>query len=175
MVVLRRYAWAGLAVLTLFGCGRDYSTPWIATSPADSTATVVSQKPDSSKTKPDTGKPPVVVKPGPILIESLSAPDLRMNAGQTVAAQVTFLPPNATSPLYEMTSSKPEVAEVTADGIRGAGKGTATITVHALDGSNKTTRFHVIVDAVIDICILLPCFCGDKAKGKGKDKDDCDD
>jgi hypothetical protein len=172
MVFLRRHAWAGLALLALFGCGRDFSTPWIATSPADSTSTVVGQKPDSSQTKPDTSKP-VVVKPGPILIESLSAPDLRMDEGETKPARVTVLPADATSPLYEMTSSKPEVAEVTADGIRGAGKGTATITVHALDGSNKTTRFHVIVDAVIDICLLLPCLCGEKAKGKGKDK--CDD
>jgi hypothetical protein len=157
------------AILTvLAGCERDFSAPWIPTSPSDS-GSVVASKPETP-VKKDTLVIPVNTKPVSILIESLSASDLRMNVGETKPAAVTVLPKNATSPHYEMTSSKPDVAAVTANGIRGAGAGSATITVHALDGSDKTTHFHVIVDAVVNGCLLLPCLCLGKIDGNGNGK-----
>jgi hypothetical protein len=126
------------------------------------------------KSSQDTARGPVRT----ILIETLSASDLRLSVGQTKPAPVTVLPSLATSPLYEMTSSKPGVAQVTTDGIRGSAEGSATITVHALDGSDKTTKFHVIVDAIVKACITLPCLCaaaatkqGDPGEGKDKGKD----
>lgn len=177
MVLLKRISLAQCAVLAgfgiacLLGCERDFSTP-LLTAPSDSTA-VPAQKPDTAKPKPDPDPDPDPVVSRPVLIESLAAGDLRLTVGQTKPAPVTVLPANATSPLYEMTSSKPGVAEVTPDGIRGAGAGSATITVHALDGSEKTTKFHVVVDALFQIC-LLPCLCLGKTAaddGNGKDKD----
>jgi hypothetical protein len=174
MVILkiRFHAVLGFAVPALLtvlaGCERDFSSPWIPTSPSDS-GSVVASKPETPAKK-DTSAPPVITVSTSILIESLSASDLRMNAGETKPAAVTVSPTNATSPLYEMTSSKPKVAEVTAKGIHGAGAGSATITVHALDGSNKTTHFHVIVDAIVDGCLLLPCLCLGKIDGNGNGK-----
>jgi hypothetical protein len=174
MVVLKRIAFAGLALAALAGCERDFSTSWLPAK-TDSTA-VAATKPESKSAKDtaSTRKPSGPPSDPEVPIESLSASDLRLKVGETKPAPVTVAPANASSPLYEMTSSKPSVAEVTADGIKGVGAGSATITVHALDGSEKTTKFHVIVDAVFEIC-LLPCLClGKKApKGdgdKGKDK-----
>jgi hypothetical protein len=125
----------------------------------------------TQKTGEDTAHRPVET----ILIETLSATDLRMDVGQTKPAPVAVRPSSATSPLYEMTSSNPGVAQVTPYGIRGAGAGSATITVHALDGSGKSTKFHVIVDAIVKACVSLPCLCVAAAtkegdKGEGKDK-----
>lgn len=172
MVILKRAfrASLGIAVLLLAGCERDFSSPWLPTPSSDSNS-VVASKPETPSKK-DTSVVPVITKPISILIESISASDLRMNVGDTKPAPVAVSPNNATSPLYEMTSSKPKVAEVTANGIHGTGAGSAVITVHTLDGSNKTTHFHVIVDAILDSCILIPCLCLDKLAGKGNGKDD---
>ena len=164
MVHLRRVACAALGVACIPGCERDFSTPWIPTQP-DSVA-VVAQRPDTVDAKPHPVQDSLPVKPRAILIESLSASDLRLQVGEIHPAPVLVLPANATAPLYEMTSSRPGVAEVTPDGIRGAGKGTATLTVHALDGSEKTASFHVAVDAALDIC-RLSCQCTGAGKGKG--------
>ena len=175
MVILKRpypgfLGFLGFAVLAILtGCERDFSSPWLPT-PASDSGSVAASKPETPAKK-DTLAVPVNTKPISILIESLSASDLRMNVGDTKPAPVTVLPANATSPYYELTSSKPDVAAVTANGIHGAGAGSATITVHALDGSNKTTHFHVIVDAVLDGCLLLPCLCLGKIDGKGNGKE----
>jgi hypothetical protein len=152
MGLLKPLAGIALGTACLTGCGmRDLSAPIFPTGP-DSAAIV---KTGPQKTAKDTAHVPVIT----IRIESLSASDLRMDVGETKPAAITVLPLGATSPLYEMTSSKPGVAEVTPTGIRGAKAGSATITVHALDGSEKTTKFHVIVDAIADACVLLPCLC----------------
>jgi hypothetical protein len=166
MVILKRIAFAGLALAALSGCERDFSTSWL---PAKSDSTAVAATKPGSQSSRDTAsarKPPDPSGDPAIPIESLSASDLRLKVGETKPAPVTVLPADASSPLYEMTSSKPGVAAVTADGIKGVGAGSATITVHALDGSEKTTKFHVIVDAVFDIC-LLPCLCLGKKAPKG--------
>lgn len=168
MVILKRIlmvpACVGIAMLA--GCNeRDFSAALLT--PSDSGSVAAAKPVSQPKPKQDTLS--VHVTPSGILIESLSASDLRLTVGETKPAPVTVLPSNATSPLYEMTSSKPEVAEVTSDGIHGTGAGSATITVHALDGSGKTTKFHVIVDAVFEIC-LLPCLCLGKSAGKGDGK-----
>lgn len=174
MVILKRpfAALLGPAVLAgltvLVGCERDFSSPWSPASPSDS-GSVVASKPETP-TKKDTLTVPVITKPISILIESLSASDLRLKVGETKPALVTVSPSNASSPLYEMTSNKPNVAAVTANGIHGAGAGSAIITVHTLDGSNKTAHFHVIVDAILDGCLLLPCLCLGKIDGKGNGK-----
>ncbi|MBW8886429.1 MAG: Ig-like domain-containing protein [Fibrobacteres bacterium] len=168
MVVLKRVYTAFFGLVVLWGCNeRDFSSPWPST-PSDSGSVVAAKPVSPPKEKKDT----VSIHVGTtILIESLSATDLRLSVGETKSAPVSVLPSNASSPLYEMTSSKPGVAEVTANGIHGSGAGSATITVHALDGSGKTTHFHVIVDAILDGCLLLPCLCLGKLAGDGKGKD----
>jgi len=166
MVVLKRISIAGIAMAVLTGCGRDFSESWSA-APSDSGSVAVAKPVSPPQAKKDSSSNPVK---SAILIESLSAADLRMKVGETKPAPVTVAPSNATSPLYEMTSSKPGVAEANSEGIHGTGAGSATITVHALDGSGKTTHFHVIVDAVVDSCLLLPCLCLGKLAGKGNGK-----
>jgi hypothetical protein len=169
-----RLIWITVCLMAM-GCGmRDLSAPIFPTG-SDSVAVSV---PVPQKTGKDTSKGPVEK----ILIESLSASDLRLTVGQTKPASVLVLPSFATTPQYEMTSSKPGVAEVTAGGIRGAAEGSATITVRALDGSGKSTRFHVIVDALVKACVTLPCLCvaakqGDKGdkSGQGKGNGDVDE
>ncbi len=175
--ILKRLAIAGLGLSCLcgpWGCGsRDLSAPMYPTGsngPSGSDSVAIA-KPGPQVTAKDSARDPVE----PILIETLSATDLRMELGETKPAPVTVLPARATSPLYELTSSNPAVAKVTPDGIRGAGAGSATITVHALDGSGKTTRFHVIVDAIAKACVSFPCLCIAAAmktsdNGEGKDK-----
>lgn len=167
MVILKRVYPACFGILILWGCNeRDFSAQ-LPSSPSDSGSVAAAKPVSPTQEKKDT----VSIHAGTsgILIESLSATDLRLSVGQTKPAPVTVLPANASSPLYEMTSSKPGVAEVTADGIHGSGAGSATVTVHALDGSGKTTHFHVVVDAILDGCLLIPCLCLGKAAGNGKD------
>jgi len=170
MVILKRIYPACFGILILWGCNeRDFSVQ-LPSSPSDSGSVAAAKPVSPTQEKKDTAS--IQVGTTGILIESLSATDLRLNVGQTKPAPVTVLPANASSPLYEMTSSKPGVAEVTADGIHGSGAGSATVTVHALDGSGKTTHFHVVVDAILDGCLLLPCLCLGKAAGNGNGKDD---
>ncbi len=169
MVVLKRICPVCFGILILWGCNeRDFSAQ-LPSSPSDSGSVAVAKPVSPTQEKKDTVS--IHVETGAILIESLSASDLRLTVGQTKPAPVSVLPADASSPLYEMTSSKPGVAEVTADGIHGSGAGSATVTVHALDGSGKTTHFHVIVDALLD-CLLIPCLCLGKVadEGNGKDK-----
>lgn len=176
-VAMKRLALAALGLACLcgpWGCGsRDLSAPMYPTASNDpgGSDSVAVAKPGPQVTAKDTARKPIET----ILIETLSATDLRMDVGQTKPAPVTVLPARATSPLYEMTSSNPSVAQVTPNGIRGAGAGSATITVHALDGSGKTTRFHVVVDAIVKACVSFPCLCvavamktADNGEGKGK-------
>jgi hypothetical protein len=168
MVVLKRIYPVFIGIVILCGCNeRDFSAPWPST-PSDSGSVAVAKPVSTPTEKKDT----VAIHVGTtgILIETLSATDLRLSVGETKPAPVSVLPANASSPLYEMTSSKPGVAEVTAEGIHGSGAGSATVTVHALDGSGKTTHFHVVVDAILDSCLLIPCLCLGKVAGNGNGK-----
>jgi hypothetical protein len=101
----------------------------------------VTAKPVADTSTPDTGGGK------PILVESISAPDLRLTVGEMRPAQVELLPVEATSRTYELSSRNGDVAVVKPGGIYAAGVGTASITVHALDGSGKTGEFRVIVNA----------------------------
>jgi hypothetical protein len=102
MDLLNRFAPAasGTACLIMaMGCGmRDLSSPIFPTG-SDSVAVVV--QPIPQKTGKDTTQGPA----GKILIETLTAADMRLTVGQTKKAPVTVLPASATSPLYELTSS----------------------------------------------------------------------
>ncbi|HKP95309.1 MAG TPA: hypothetical protein VJ385_06085 [Fibrobacteria bacterium] len=80
-----------------------------------------------------------------ILVESISAPDLRLTVGETRQAQVKMLPENATSRNYEMSSQNGDVAVVRPGGIFAVGTGSTFIAMHALDGSDKEGRFKVTV------------------------------
>lgn len=151
----------------LLGCNREFDSPLLSPSktPVDTSppAVIVGTT--------DTAKPVVVIPPKPVLIQSFVVEDLRLNAGTTKEAVVKALPADATSPRWEMSSGKPSVAEVRADGIYGKSAGTATITIQALDGSGKTARFQVIVDALLPgICVLSPCLC----VGKPKEREKCE-
>ncbi len=164
---------AGLCLAAIPGCDRDFGTPWTATGP-DTTVVAVDPDPIHPDTADaDTVVPPVV-KPPPVLIQSLYVPDLVVGLGETRPAAVQVRPSDATSPLYEMTSDKPGVAEVTPDGLRGKGLGTATVTVNALDGSGKSARFKVTVELIRIACVLDACACGYDGKGNGKGGDRCE-
>ncbi len=151
----------GLFLLgSMMSCGRDYATPWLPTAPRDSIHVVGNLIPKDSTH--------VIKPPDPVLITGVSAPDMRLAIGETKLAAVNLDPVNATSPVYEMTSSKPVVAEVRPEGIHANLPGTATITVHTLDGSEKIARFKVTVDPNLVVC-LGNCGCGEGGKGKDKD------
>ena len=163
-----RAAAPSLFLLTgLWNCARDYDTPWIATAPGDSITVSKGVKP---VIVPKDTTPIVIKPPDPILITAVTAADMRLLMGETSQAVVGLAPDNATSPVYEMTSSRPAVAEVRPEGIHGILPGTATITVHTLDGSEKIARFKVTVDPIIDVCLGL-CGCDGEGKPKTKGKD----
>lgn len=166
------FALAAFCLWALAACERDFATPWSANGPDTTLVSVDPGKPDPGPDTAGTGpdSQPPVVKPPPVLIRSLSAPDLRLGLGETRPLTVTVLPPDATSPLYEATSGDPDVAEVTPDGVRGKSLGSATVTLNALDGSGKTSRLKVTVELIRLPCLLGSCDCGYGEKGKGKGK-----
>src|SRR3954464_10030008 len=123
MDVLKRIYPAFFGIAIFLGCNeRDFSTSLPSTT-SDSGSVAAAKPVSPTPEKKDTVS--INVGTSGILIESLSASDLRLSVGQTKPAPVTVLPANASSPLYEMTSSKPGVAEVTPDGIHGSGAGSA--------------------------------------------------
>jgi hypothetical protein len=166
-----------LFLLVLAGCNRDFDSPYVPTSPgyagsdwardtdgngvadsvekyapgcnqdAQSCLTLARAQSETGVPKPggDTGKP----KPGVVLVESISAPDMRMTMGETRQAQVQLLPINVTSRNYELSSQNGSVAVVRPSGIHASGEGTTLITVHALDGSDKQGQFRVTVVAAV--------------------------
>jgi hypothetical protein len=114
------------------GCGRG---PDICLSLAlDNARALASGGGDSSGHDPDV-----------IPVEAISASDLLLAVGETKRARILILPGNATSQAYELSSEDGRIAIVTPEGIYGAGPGSTTITVHALDGSDKEGRFLVTV------------------------------
>ncbi|MDQ2999998.1 MAG: hypothetical protein M3Y08_01865 [Fibrobacterota bacterium] len=164
-----------LVLLVLAGCNRDFDRPYVPTSPeyagsdwardldgngvadsvekyapgcqgdAQTCLTLAQAQSESGVGDPgdDTGKS----KPGIVLVESISAPDMRMSVGETRQAQVQFLPAHVTSRNYELSSQKGSVAVVRPSGIYASGLGTTLITVHALDGSDKLGQFRITVVA----------------------------
>ncbi|MDB5106578.1 MAG: hypothetical protein JWP91_4267 [Fibrobacteres bacterium] len=156
-----------LALLTgLTGCSRDFNSPYLAepqdnTSPwaidsdHDGVADSVEKYAPGCTSEADIclalaqqaqalGKPA-----GDVLVTSISAPDMTLAVGETKSAQVQLLPANATSKNYELSSKNGNVAVVRPGGIYAAGEGTSTVTVHALDGSDKTAQFKVTVVAAV--------------------------
>lgn len=164
-----------LILLVLAGCNRDFESPYAPTSPeyagsdwardsdgngvadsvekyapgcqgdAQTCLTLARAQSESGVGKPggDTSKP----KPGIVLVESISAPDMRLLVGETRQAQVQLLPANVTSRNYELSSQNGAVAVVRPSGIYASGLGTTLITVHALDGSDKLGQFRITVVA----------------------------
>lgn len=171
MTALRGVAPSLFLMGALLGCSRDFESPLLASTTAkpDSTPPVITVG------TTDTAKPVVIVPAKPVPIEAFAAADMRMVAGETSPATVAVLPANASSPLYEMISSKPAVAEIRAEGVFGKSAGTASITIRALDGSERTGGFQVIVDSLPVICILSPCLCLEKDKGNGNGKGKCEE
>lgn len=168
LLALRGAAPSLFLIGALLGCNRDFENPLLAST----TAKPDTIAPTVTVGTTDTAKPVVVIPARPVAIESFTAPDMRLDAGQTVPAAVTVLPANATSPLYEMISNKPGIAEIRAEGVYGKSAGTATIAIRALDGSGKTGRFLATVDAIPILCVLSPCLCLQKNKGKDKCEED---
>jgi hypothetical protein len=102
---------------------------------SQSLAQALEDNPPGDSTGPGSG----------ILVESISAPDMRLTVGETEQAEVELLPSNSSSRNYEMSSQDGEVAVVRPGGIFAAGVGTTHIIIHALDGSDKVGKFKVTV------------------------------
>jgi hypothetical protein len=160
----------------LAGCSRDFSSPYLPTSPefagsawtqdhdGNGVADSVEKYAPGCSNAPSsclaialaqagaTGNPADTSHHGVILVQSVSAPDLRLAVGETRPADVKLLPENATSRNYELSSQNGNVAVVRPSGIYGAGLGTAIVTVHALDGSDKIGQFQVtVVSAAVKV------------------------
>lgn len=159
-----------LGLLLLAGCGREYDSPYVPTSPeyagyawardfdGDGVADSVEKYAPGCQGVPKecldlardryltlAGTPPPA--PGPIRVGSITVSDMTLLEGETRPVQVVVLPADATRPEYEMGSQNGEVAMVTSGGIYAAGKGTTIVTVHALDGSDVRAQFLVTVNA----------------------------
>jgi hypothetical protein len=169
LVTLRACAPSLFLLGALAGCNRDFESPLLSPVRTDSVAPIITIG------TTDTAQSVVVIPPAPVLIESFAAEEMRFEAGKTMSPAISVLPANATSPIYEMISGKPSVAEVRAEGIYGKAAGTATISIKALDGSGRTGAFKVTVDeAPPAICLLSPCLCLTKPKEKEKCLEDAD-
>jgi hypothetical protein len=163
-----------LLLLILAGCSRDFNNPYLPSSPdyagsawavdnnGNGVADSVEKYAPGCTGGPETclafargqsqngGKPPGDTgKPGPIMVESISAPDFKLSVGETRPAQVQLLPDNATSRNYELSSRNGNVALVRPEGIFAVGEGSTIIAMHALDGSDKRGQFQVTVVAAV--------------------------
>jgi hypothetical protein len=169
----------GILILILFvlcGCSRNFDSPYLPSSPdyagsawsLDSDGNGVADSVEKyapgctqgaeaclalarDQYRAALGKPGDTSNPvtGPIPVESITAPDMKLSVGETRPAQVQLLPLNATSRNYELSSQNGNVAVVRPGGIYAAGEGTTMITVHALDGSDKLGRFQVTVVSAV--------------------------
>lgn len=87
----------------------------------------------------------VTVRPLPVRVVSISAPDLKMTVGAKAVPAIHFEPPEAENKGYSLSSNKPEIARVNGPEITAVKKGGAEITVTSLDGA-KTHVFKVKVE-----------------------------
>ncbi len=88
----------------------------------------------------------------PILVESLSFEWEQKECiiGEYITNRAIISPDDATNPNLEWTSSNPEIAEVSTEGlIRGVSVGEAIITAATTDGSNLTASCSVIVTPIV--------------------------
>jgi hypothetical protein len=112
-----------LALLAFVSCSRDFDNPNLG-------------GPDVVSPVDGAGNP---VKPS-----VLSAVDMRLTVGETKAPQIAFQPPDAVSKEYQLNTSDPKVAAIRSEGIKGAGAGSAIITVTTPDHTLRT-EFKVTV------------------------------
>ena len=118
-------------------------------------------------TQPTTTKPTVkkVVK------VSLSKKSVVLVKGRSTTVKVTVTPTNATNKKLKWTTSNSKIATVNQSGkITAKGRGTATIKVMALDGSNKYATIKVTVKQPVTSVKLNRKSANLKVKGKGKRK-----
>lgn len=88
----------------------------------------------------------------PTLVESLSFEWEQKECiiGEYITNRAIISPDDATNPNLEWTSSNPEIAEVSTEGlIRGVSVGEAIITAATTDGSNLTASCSVIVTPIV--------------------------
>ncbi len=88
----------------------------------------------------------------PTLVESLSFEWEQKECiiGEYITNRAIISPDDATNPNLEWTSSNPEIAEVSTEGlIRGVSVGEAIITATTTDGSNLTASCSVIVTPIV--------------------------
>ena len=118
-------------------------------------------------TQPSTTKPTVkkVVK------VSLSKKSVVLVKGRSTTVKATVTPTNATNKKLKWTTSNAKVATVNQSGkITAKGKGTATIKVMALDGSNKYATIKVTVKQPVTRVKLNKKSVTLKVKGNAKQK-----
>lgn len=102
---------------------------------------------------------------------SLSKKSVVLVKGRSTTVKVKVSPTNATNKKLKWTTSNSKVAVVNSQGkITAKGKGTATIKVMALDGSNKYATIKVTVKQPVTSVKLNRNSANLKVKGKAKQK-----
>ena len=108
--------------------------------------TCVAQLPDGAMLQASAD---VVVTVPVASLRLLSPNPLSIQAGQTVLAQYSLFPANATDPSLDWSSSNESVATVDSTGsITARGAGSARITAATRDGSGKNMQFNVYVPSL---------------------------
>ena len=125
-----------------------------------------------SKTEPTTTQPtttkPTVKKVTKVEVGKKSVTLLN---GRSTTVKATVTPTNATNKKLKWTTSNAKVATVNQSGkITAKGRGTATIKVMALDGSNKYATVKVTVKQPVTSVKLNRKSANLKVKGKAKQK-----
>lgn len=120
-----------------------------------------------SKTEPTTKKPTV----NKVTKVEVSNKSVTLLKGRSTTVKVKVSPTNATNKKLKWTTSNSKVAVVNSQGkITAKGRGTATIKVMALDGSNKYATVKVTVKQPVTSVKLNRNSANLKVKGKAKQK-----
>jgi hypothetical protein len=94
----------------------------------------------------------VTVTRGKVFVSSIRADDMAMTAGEEKAAAITVAPADADDRRVQLVSDDPAVADTRGGVVIAVAKGSARITVKALDAGGAQTSFKVKVTAkLIDL------------------------
>ena len=141
-------------------------TTFSTTEPTTESSTTINTTP-STTTQPTTTKPTVKK----VTKVELSKNSVTLLNGKSFTVKATVTPTSATNKKLKWTSSNAKVATVNQSGkITAKGRGTATIKVMALDGSNKYATVKVTVKQPVTSVKLNRKSANLKVKGKAKQK-----
>ena len=121
------------------------------------TATITARAADGSG-RSDSLTVTVTSKAVPVSMITLDRGNLILEKGESVYVTATVCPYNATNPSVSWRSSNSKVATVSGGTVHAVGKGTATITVSANDGSGVSTSIQVTVteEVLVSSVVVIP-------------------